>query len=541
MASPRRRSFLWRSQIGIGNSVPEIECRRDTFQQYVREYPFPEEPDEDDCNSNNNKNNNNKTPSLDNNNDNCGDSSAVIHPDLDPLTAMLLQEQTIARQQQEMDIEYRKEVARRKRNKNQQQQRVIEEDEGFDQRLAAVQIIDKDLNRLSHPSGNTNNIDSTARKHILRQVLYLYNCRHETVGYRQGMHEIASWLLWALEQDYLQNDDDDETLTVECFFMTESILTDIQAAFDVGDNHPMKQMSRRIGVMIHSADALLWQRLEGLGVPPAIYLTKWVRLLFSREVIDVMSMWDAMFLAKEDGFSWMMILEAMAAARLLQHRAEIILSPEDGLLNLLMNLPPEQDFEAMLDYLRPLLRGETLVLPTIPMPRATNMNGNEIHEPHNINLNQKGGIFSTQVVGSLATHLSGVKESLAAQTQSLSKRLTQEWENIQAESQIGDRSYDDGVWNQSMFVSVDPYQQVHLQSTSSPVNPSPRQSPQRSSPRSNYPPHTWAYEIEHRLAILHNFVMITERQHRASVDPSVWQALADMEEIRQAIFKTHNR
>jgi hypothetical protein len=538
-APASRRSTLWRLQIGLGCSAEDLEQRRSLYQEYLEQHPFPALLEDSEATA--------ARP------EGTGFSiSNSFDPDaaLDPLTAILLEEQTLAQQQHDMDLEYRKALARRKRIPQQQRYTGTDEEDLSveDRNLAALQIIDKDLHRLGHPSGDAD-FDGTQRKEVLRQVLYVFHCRHESIGYRQGMHEIASWLLWSLECD--EDEDADEKqlssdAAAECYFMTETVVTDIQAAFDVGENRPMEQMSRRVVAEVTQTDLQLWERLENLHIPPAIYLTKWIRLLFSREVIDVMGLWDAMFAAKQEGFSWMRILEAAAAARLLQHRVDFVLCSEDTLLNLLMNLPPEQDIDPLLEFLHALLREDHIALPPISLPRATvnyEAPAQEQIQTQSSNITSNP-LFSKQVVGSLAAHLSGVKNTIAAQTQTFSKRLQHEWENIQNENnQSALRSYDDGFWSQSLAGTVDPY------SFSSP--PTLRTSPNAqdhsganttySPTRMTYPPHTWAYEMEHRLCTLQNFVMLSEQHYKGSVPPGVWEALADLEDIRQAILRTHSQ
>ena len=551
-SSPSRRSWIWRAQIGLGDSPEELASRRETFERFLHEYPFPQDPDDElagDGASGTNHNNLHES------------NAAPTAGDLDPLTAMMLEEQALAQQQEEMDLAYRRDLARRKRGQYSQDGDSLIEDEDYDRNLAALQIIDKDLHRLAHPTGSNEETDSSARrKEILRRILYVYNCRHESIGYRQGMHEIASWLLWALECDCCETKDttrmDYSALAGECFAMTEAILTDIQPAYDVGEHKPMEQMSLRVVDLVAKADYQLRHRLDHLGIPPAIYLTKWIRLLFSREVVDVMGMWDAMFQAKQDGFAWMMILEATAAARILQHRQAILLSGDDGLLHLLMNMPPEEHLEPLLEFLQPLLRGDTIVLPVIELPPAVPNPRSDPLAPR-----AEGAVpnplFTAQAVGSLAAHLTGVKESIAAQTQSISKRLMQEWEAIQAENQATQqRSYDDGFWNQSLLAQANaldsPSRRV-VDSHSSPrqqhqgsqqstglAAAAPSSSSSSLTPRSGFPPHTWAFEMEYRLGVLQNFVMLSEQHQRGSVPPSVWEALADLEEIRQSILRTHN-
>ena len=70
---------------------------------------------------------------------------------LDPLTALILEEQVEQTRQEQMDLEYRKQVAASKRTKNKNwkdKSRVMIESEDYDERYVTIEMLEKDLNRL---------------------------------------------------------------------------------------------------------------------------------------------------------------------------------------------------------------------------------------------------------------------------------------------------------------------------------------------------------------------------------------------------------
>ena len=350
-------------------------------------------------------------------------SSSSSSSQLDPLTALMMEEQSKQERLQELDLRYRKERARR--NRGATLQRRIVESEEYDENAVTLQIIDKDLHRLPSPSSQTTTSTTTSqqqqrRRALLRQVLFVYHCTtHPTPGYRQGMHEIASYLLHALEQEQEQHDnailDDDnemERAAAHTFALLCAVLEPMQPAFDVvvvtttpttttvtpsspttgatsptttravGDNNnnnnnatrgtimnekqPLVALGRRILQWTgHYHPTLLLCLQQQVQVPPQLYLTKWIRLLYSRELqeprVAVLPLWDFWFQQLQEQqhkqqqqthlsplppppphggpCNLLHVLEAPAVARLLLHAPQI-LSCEDPLHHL-MNLPQQ--------------------------------------------------------------------------------------------------------------------------------------------------------------------------------------------------------
>ena len=587
-----------------------ILTRQDVYQTWKKEFPFPYEDEEAVATEEDTK--------IDNNDDNKDryDSQPIRKPsspmkkqsrllagneddeetnkniDLDPLTAMVLEQEQQNRQQQQIEDEYRRSTlqARRRaqrfgRGTTATERQIPDEDEDYDEAAATLQVIDKDLNRLPLPTIHcvteintvnvdgggggangdvTNNMDSVyvnafqptdtnhnetsgydliatneeeenapqsqtlpyqiedaQRKKVLRQVLFVYQCRHPEPGYRQGMHEIASYLLYALELDLVEktssakSEEEDgnkdgwlvsiEVLSSECYFMLETILSAILPAYDAavapGHEKPLEAMSRRVleWMMRGTGDQILCQRLLDMNVPPAIYLTKWIRLLFSREVQAVLPLWDVFMDLVGGGsggittarpkYRWMEVLEVTAAARLLHHRQQLLQS--DDCLHYLMNMPMETDIEPLVELMMPLLQGQKIVLPPMAhLPAPTHLLSAQAQDASAPDGNPffwvsaaNGGSHATNGVAGSSSNsttaqltnsfksfsLKQVQKTIAAKTQSISQRIYQEFENMAAENKAmletqqklhmppaTDRSYDDDAWQTAIPLPVTP-------------------------------------------------------------------------------------
>ena len=637
------RSLQWRLQLGLlrprASFVLQDEdqtimtTRNEDFKSWIHDNPYPTTEQDDDCNHEQKQD---ETESFTHQRQ--ATTSDPIHSSvasLDPLTAMMMEETQKNERLQQMDLEYRKEKARRKRTTNHTATVVIE-DEDYDENAVTLSVIDKDLHRLAHPAGNEPSPDcvvldpTTTRRNVLRQVLFLYQCRHPEPGYRQGMHEVASYLLYCLELDastwipvsrqteegYL-----DSFLGSECYAMLERILTEIQLAYDVNLNRqaaqlppgqeggqysyekPMEGMSRRIMSHIAHCDAPLLQLLQNLQVEPAIYLTKWIRLIFTREipsVEEVWILWDFVFDHMAKGYTCMNILEALAAGRLLRHRSDLY-HAQDNLLHLLMNLPPETDVPVMLKITKAILTGQQVLLPPVaPLPASAThgmlgVGSDTLRTPESYLLD--GGNMGTPLDVNAAMlsmkrfSLTSVTEKLANKTQSISKRLYKEWENIATvngdEDPLQQRSYDDPAWHGSWHtdaqttdgtaattsparsniyhptdgangVPPSPYPGQATNATRGPQSENLAQPFTTTTPtstiRSEPPLLKWGQEMETQLAILQNFAMMVEKQQLGQGNPygtipgatkavpdTVWGALADLEVVRQDILKHANR
>jgi len=189
-----------------------------------------------------------------------------------------------------------------------------------------------------------------------RQILFVYAREHPELGYRQGMHEVLSYVLLALEMDLLEQsiiserkkwrssslrnsflllskdeepdggragvDSSGNRVVVrlldpnymlhDAFCLFETIMTALCPAYDAlpagaeeakteqGES-PMEAMTCSIVSKIRfiARDEQLYGHVLYMPVPPQLYFAKWIRLMFGREVTGgmkgVMRLWDEFF------------------------------------------------------------------------------------------------------------------------------------------------------------------------------------------------------------------------------------------------------
>jgi TBC1 domain family protein 5 len=251
-------------------------------------------------------------------------------------------------------------------------------------------------------------------------MLQVYAKQHAHVGYRQGMHELISYCLMAIEKDMLVNESSQqeptellrpEFLRHDAFGIFEAIMQQLGQAYDVKTStnaeSPMEHMAKSVLLYIRDAcgEMALYQRLISLNCPPELYCTRWLRLLFSREVQgynNVLLLWDIFFdlcstaqcpltslspsrytrpgvtpPLKLGNFQLMVVLEATAASMILLQRASL-LNTEEGneadAIHRLMNVLPLKNIlpltATLLSLMRRIqLKEEKKVLPS-PSPLA---------------------------------------------------------------------------------------------------------------------------------------------------------------------------
>ncbi|GAX27553.1 hypothetical protein FisN_13Hh361 [Fistulifera solaris] len=247
---------------------------------------------------------------------------------LDPLTAMYMQDL-----QQQTDLQTRQLQYRQKRRNS---RRLPQEDESLtlpEQRAVSWQILQKDLHRLPDPDA----VGCLAhRKQLIAQVLFVWLC-HTHTEYQQGMHEVVSFLLYALEVDATEtttsspaSGDFAQTLLDFVSIILPAILPAYESS--------LQPLTARIIQQVQHYHPGLYPRLQGL--PLQLVFCKWIRLLFAREVTDVLALWDVLF--PYYSTSLLTACEALCVARLLLHRDWILETSQDDLLHWLMNVAPEE-------------------------------------------------------------------------------------------------------------------------------------------------------------------------------------------------------
>lgn len=315
---------------------------------------------------------------------------------LDPLTAMVQEQEAKEKRRQELDLKYRKERARRKRG-------IYEgEADGHDRSDAvSFEIIDKDLHRLQpehytyHHSRKRllqqeHDFDTSHKERTasLAELLHVHAREHPELGYRQGMHEIASYLLLVIEMDLYDMESamqssgivDVHTASIlnanylrnDAYTMLERVMSSLSPAYDVKhspsqSSSPMEIMGRSVVSKLKdvAGDEALWQAVKAMHVSPELYCTRWVRLMFSREVLgwrNVLLLWDIfmdLITAHESirsmepsryakpgatlqlgQFTLMQVLESTAASMILLQRDALLEADPTESIHILMNVAP---------------------------------------------------------------------------------------------------------------------------------------------------------------------------------------------------------
>jgi len=236
------------------------------------------------------------------------------------------------------------------------------------------------------------------RSKLLSKILFVY-AKENNIGYRQGMHEILSFLLMALEIDLLgfeslhanignHNDIrimlDASKIVHDAFSMFDAIMTKLLTAFEYRDdsfdvdNHreSMGDATVRIIRDWHGDDALA-DFISTLDVPPELYCTRWVRLMFSREVYgldNVFLLWDHFLNELTDTVSLMKVLETTAASMIILIQDKLLpLQPNmytdnpyneidvvDEPMHLLMNYPQIQNLSPLIGTFEKLMNNQKM-------------------------------------------------------------------------------------------------------------------------------------------------------------------------------------
>ena len=120
-------------------------------------------------------------------------------------------------------------------------------------------MINADLDRLYLSGVDENYFQDQERRKMLENILFIWSGRHESIGYRQGMHEIAGTVFMVVETEFegwsVHNTGPHEEEEVSChplrgcftrmgveaftFWLFERILRDLSPLYDpaVGADH----------------------------------------------------------------------------------------------------------------------------------------------------------------------------------------------------------------------------------------------------------------------------------------------------------------
>ena len=476
-----------------------------------------------------------------------GEDSPVV---MDPLTAMVQAEEARTAKETAVEQAYRTERARRNRGLDTGPKIVDEEPDDV---AAHRQLISNDLVRLSPVFES-----SPARIDVLARVLMVFAMEHTSMGYLQGMHEIASFVLYAIELEWGTDESDQQRREAECYAMTEAILTKIAASYDTDPNEPLTLQSQRV-LQLTGQWPALHQRLRAAfcHIPSQLVFTKWMRLLFGREVVShtlVLTLWDAIF---EVEGSLQTTIEALAAARLLQHGQHVLveLNDDDALLQWFMNIPPEATVDVWVRRMRVLLQLEPPFDSPPPLPQSINPSMDlsaqrqglayPARSPQHARSNGVSPTLARSTNNNSSWDLSHLTTSftdtLAAQTQSISKLITQEWDSMQQQTvpQRPLRTTSAEKYNLDYYPRGEQQRSPTQPPTlggggfpSTAMASDPRITPGGVPASALSNGRSLPDRLQHNVMVLQQFAMNVEQQAGMRVPPHVWTALADLQAVQ---------
>lgn len=151
------------------------------------------------------------------------------------------------------------------------------------------------------------------RNEILTEILHVFARGHEEVGYIQGMHELASYCLLAMEKDLIDAEiarchDYDKImgrsfLRHDVFSLFEALMECVEYAYK-DDEKSNEEESEPIqetivqNLLYMSNGKSLCEHLQKKQISTKLYSARWVRLMFAREVGDwhsTLKLWDVFF------------------------------------------------------------------------------------------------------------------------------------------------------------------------------------------------------------------------------------------------------
>jgi hypothetical protein len=281
-----------------------------------------------------------------------------------------------------------------------------------------LSVITKDLHRLQadHHScfltHHKNALEYSAcieqRCDQLKQVLYIHSRQNPRLGYQQGMHDLASILMLVMERDVFEHTESsiccqDEYILHDTYSMLSFVLYQLHPAYGVSEHAhetPVETMVEQILAKLQfvAGDSSLYLHLKQMNLPPELFCARWVRLMFSREVVDskeVLTMWDifldastkhSTILSLGDASKYtrpgmitnplvmgqctlMQVLETCAASYIWLHREKILSDRPSCAFRYLVNLQPQKSSGRLLSTLLSSLR--RFQHGTLPTPKGT--------------------------------------------------------------------------------------------------------------------------------------------------------------------------
>ncbi|TWU76716.1 hypothetical protein ED733_002931 [Metarhizium rileyi] len=278
--------------------------------------------------------------------------------------------------------------------------------------------IQQDVQRLPDEA---NYHESTIQGMIL-DILFLYcKANPDRGGYRQGMHELLAPLVYVLEQDSIESKvigtdahTDEVMLRVldsafiehDAYILFSRFMEQAQSFYEVThggvtrSNHepqPAVLQEQRSAIVdrsrfihevyLHKVDPELAAHLTNIEILPQIFLTRWIRLLFSREFPfnQLLVLWDTIFAIDPS----LKLVDLICVAMLIRIRWQLLEADYSVCLQLLLKYPPPElphgphtfvdDALFLRDHLNPT-GGSSLIL-KYAGKTPENLNGIESGQP----------------------------------------------------------------------------------------------------------------------------------------------------------------
>jgi len=210
----------------------------------------------------------------------------------------------------------------------------------------------KDLDRTKVNNLNVG-VNSESVKEVMLRILLIWAKAHPLIGYRQGMNELLAVILMVLHDEYndttntkqpiafthkpksnnrdenfkrtFQTLTDSDYLEHDAYMILDELLLRLKPIFapcsDQDDGYVDTKQGQNLPERLEHIQHVLLQRtdpelaayLHGLQVMPEMYLIRWVRLMFTREIEmpQLLLVWDAIFAMTPDGFG---LIDAVCVA-----------------------------------------------------------------------------------------------------------------------------------------------------------------------------------------------------------------------------------
>ena len=135
---------------------------------------------------------------------------------------------------------------------------------------------------------------------LLQDTLLIWCKENPDVGYKQGMHELAGFVVWVELHCHTRDANSQISYTYHLF---DALMKHTKAFYLPPTSGSVSAVAQKcIEIqenLVSVLDPQLFNRLCQLQLSPQIWGIKWIRCIFSREFDfdDVLEMWDLLFAA----------------------------------------------------------------------------------------------------------------------------------------------------------------------------------------------------------------------------------------------------